>query len=69
MAVIQYDLDGQLIQKFDSITSASIATSVPMSNITRNCKKKARSAGGFQWAYADEPSPGAYIRKGGLGIK
>jgi hypothetical protein len=45
----QYDLEYNLINKFDSITDAEKSTGVHRGNIARNIRKQARSAGGFIW--------------------
>ena len=50
-AVYQYDLDGNFLKEFESITQAEKETSVFGANISACCKNKVRQAGGFQWRY------------------
>lgn len=49
--VCQYNLDGQFLAEWDSITGASVATGVDGGNITRVCKKQRTRAGKYLWKY------------------
>lgn len=53
-AVICFDKHGNLIAKYDSITSASHMTGISISHIAACCKKKYPYAGGLIWRYATE---------------
>lgn len=45
----QYDLDYNLINKFNSITDAERSTGISRGNIARNIRKEGKSAGGYIW--------------------
>lgn len=49
--VYQYDLNGNFIKEFESITQAEKETSVFGVNIIACCRDKVRQAGGYQWRY------------------
>lgn len=49
--IIQYDLDGNFIRTWDSITEASVATNIHHSCIVDCCKGKQKTSGGFIWSY------------------
>lgn len=49
--VLQYSLDGELINTFDSVTAAAKALSAPSSNISRALTKSCTSRG-YYWKYA-----------------
>ena len=49
--VYQYDLDGNFIKEFESITQAEKETSILGVNITACCKGRVRQSGGYQWRY------------------
>lgn len=53
-AVNQYDLNGNLLHTFSSITEASNQTSIGTAHIITVCKKIEKSAGNYVWRYADE---------------
>jgi hypothetical protein len=62
--VNQYDLDGNYLRTFDSITDASkyLGKSTEGSSITRCCKGERKYAFGFQWRYlSDEFAEGKNI--------
>ena len=44
-------IDGELVNVFDSLTDAKIATGVDRSSIARVCKGKQKIAGGYKWTY------------------
>lgn len=52
--VIQYDLNGKQVKKYNSITQASKESGIDKSKIVSVCKNKSYSAGGFLWIYADK---------------
>lgn len=52
-SVVQYDLEGNFIKKFDTIVEACKKYSVIKDGITNCCKRKVHSAYGFQWRYAE----------------
>lgn len=49
--VMQYSIDGVLINEFNSLKVASEKTNVPRGNICKACKGNIKSAGGFIWKY------------------
>ena len=51
--VIQYDKQGNFIKAWDYMTQASKELNVDVSSITKCCKNKLKTAGGFVWKYAD----------------
>ena len=51
--VKQYDENGKCIRRYDSMSEASKQNHIPVGNISRCCQRKAKSAGGFMWLYAD----------------
>lgn len=55
-SVNQYTLDGIFIQSFISISDASQQINIGLTSIVRCCKKYQKSAGGFIWYYADDPT-------------
>lgn len=61
-AISQYDLQGNYIRDYDSITEASLDLKIPMSNISQAITKNGnhKSAGGFQWTYKGNPPPGKW---------
>lgn len=70
-SVDQYDLDGNLINSFNSIHEASESLNTPISSISNVCqqKPKHKTAGGFVWRYSGEPfsleydNPAEHLRK------
>lgn len=69
--VDQYDLDGNLINSFNSIREASESINIPVSSISDVCKQKPKykTAGGFVWRLPGEPfsleysNPSEHLRK------
>ena len=47
--VIQYDLEGELVKVFDSISDASKQTEINKSSIAKCCRGERNMAGGFIW--------------------
>ena len=54
-AVIQMDLNGNTIRKWDSIKDAAKAVGIPDTNIKGCCKRQKyrHTAGGYTWKYAE----------------
>ena len=52
--VNQYDLEGNFISKWESITVAAKTLNIKDSDISRVCKGKRNKCGGYIWRYADE---------------
>lgn len=52
-AVIQCDLDGSELARFDSITEAGAATNTPRARIRNCCTGRASTANGFRWRFVD----------------
>ena len=55
--IMQYDLEGNLIQEFFSIQDASRKLGIPHANIIKTCTGIRNAAGGFGWKYKDPGSP------------
>lgn len=55
--VLQYDKEGNLLNKFYGISEASRKCGLPVQNISKVCKGKRNSAGGFIWRYENEFIP------------
>lgn len=51
-SVLQYNLDGRFVNKFESICEAT--TTINSGNISLACAGKRKSAGGFIWKYASQ---------------
>lgn len=51
VSVEQYSLDGKLINAFNSIAEAGNKSGVDASCITKCCKNKRATAGGYKWKY------------------
>lgn len=49
--VLQYNLNNELLHEYNSIADAFRATGVPTGNISKNCKGKLKTAGGYIWKY------------------
>nr|WP_276537499.1 zinc-ribbon domain-containing protein [Bacillus infantis] len=54
IAVVQLDLNNNLLGEYSSMTSASICTGIDSKYISRVCSGQRRTSGGFKWKYADE---------------
>ena len=52
-AVLQYSLEGQLIRKWDMMIDVEKELGISPTTITRCCKGKQSTSGGFIWKYAD----------------
>jgi len=55
--VYQLTVDGIIINLWDSIKEASVATGICNSGIVRCCKKESAYSGGYLWRYFDEFNP------------
>lgn len=53
-SVVQLSLDGQELQRFESLLSASKALGIDVRSIGNVCKGKTKSAGGYRWRYAED---------------
>lgn len=49
--ILQYDLDGNFIKEYSSITEASIITKSNRKCINKCCRNKMKSTNNFQWKY------------------
>lgn len=54
--IIQYDINGNAIQNFNSICDAHRETNISKSNISMCCSGKIKTAGGFNWEYRNPNS-------------
>ena len=52
-SVLQKDLNGNIIKKYDSLSSASRETGVNLGNTSSCCHGRVSTAGGFIWEFAD----------------
>lgn len=53
-AVTQYDLSGNFISRYNSVKEAGISNNLCSSAITKCCKGKVKSVGGFRFTYANK---------------
>ena len=51
--VEQYSLLGDKINTFNSLSSAAKILSIRVNNIVQVCKRRRKTAGGYQWKYTD----------------
>ena len=49
--IVQYDLNGVLIKKWDSIKEASETLNINRSNIGECCRNKRATAGNYIWRF------------------
>lgn len=52
--VVQFDLQGNIINQYKSIKDASEKLGIRSSNISRCCSLHAKTAGGFVWRYKED---------------
>lgn len=52
--VVQYTLEGELVQKYFSITEAAKVTGIDSSGISKCCRGKLKTTGGYVWKYEEE---------------
>jgi len=53
-SIVQYDLQGNVIASYPSQAEAERSTGNAASNISKCCRRKAKSIGGFVWRYEDD---------------
>lgn len=53
-SVLQFSLKGKFLNKFESLTSAELATNTARSSIRSCCNKKLKTANKFIWIWADD---------------
>jgi group I intron endonuclease len=51
--VSQYDMNGNFIKTWDAISDAQRTLNIDVSHISKCCRNKLKSAGGFTWKYAN----------------
>lgn len=61
--VVQYSMNGDKMMVFNSIADAARATGAQGSKISLACQRKRRSAGDYQWRYADDKQDVERIEK------
>ena len=59
--VAQYDLNGNLIRIWDYIRQVEKETGISHANISKCCKGKSKTAGGYIWRYTDDEITKEYI--------
>ena len=52
--VLQIDLEGNIVKKWDSLTDAARTLRLQVSNISHCCSGRIKTTGGFKWAYDSE---------------
>ena len=52
-SVVQYDLQGKFLKKWQTISSAGKELGILVTNICDCCKGGRKTAGGFKWKYAN----------------
>ena len=55
--VVQYDLKGNVVARYNSIREAVKETKIPSTNIIASCQKRVQTAKGFCWRYEEDNSP------------
>ena len=55
--VYQYDLDGNLINTYESLTESVRQTGCNLGNISSCCLGKRKTCGGFRWSYQPDLTP------------
>jgi hypothetical protein len=53
-AILQFDLWGNFIAEYESMSDASESTGVSMPCISRCCNNKRKTSGGYIWKYKEE---------------
>lgn len=56
--VLQYTINNELINKWDSISDVEKKLNIDNSTIIRCCKGKQKTAGGYKWQYAENEMVG-----------
>ena len=49
--VLQKDVDGNVLNIYDSLSNASRITGISLGNISSCCNKRVKTAGGFIWEF------------------
>lgn len=49
--ILQYDLQGNFVKEWPSISEASMFYNIGIHNIIHNCKNRQKTAGNFKWKY------------------
>ena len=52
--IIQYDINGNFIKKWNSIKDVEVQLNIPNQNIIKVCQNKRHTAGGYKWEYAQK---------------
>lgn len=52
-AIIQYDLNGNLLNTFPYATLAAKQFNIDLSGIIKCCRGKKKTAGGYKWSYLE----------------
>lgn len=52
--ILQFSLDGKFIRKWNSTKDAGRELDIDRGSITKCCKGKRKTAGGYKWGYADD---------------
>ena len=55
--ILQYNLAGEFIKEWNSVTEASIQLGITVSTISSCLKNKTKTSGGFQWKYFEQNYP------------
>ncbi|MGM7720701.1 zinc-ribbon domain-containing protein [Metabacillus sp. Hm71] len=53
-SVVQLSFDYELISEWDSIAEVNQKLKIPTTNISKSCKGKRKSAGGYRWMYKED---------------
>lgn len=61
--VRQYDMDGNLVGEYETITQASQTTGLDFSKISAVCRGRRKTTGGFRWEYTEKRNPDIKNRK------
>lgn len=68
--VLQYELDGSLVEKFYSVKEAARQTGFNASGISACCRGRCKQQNGFLWKFEDQPDlPGEIWKPGIVGGK
>jgi hypothetical protein len=68
--VSRYTKEGKYLDTFQSLKSAGEILNIPVPNIVGCCKKRAKTAGDYQWRYGSSKKdikPVFYKQRGGVG--
>lgn len=62
-SVNQYDLDGNFVASYDSISDAAKSCGIDRTLISACCRKIRWSGAGYQWRYSDDTKPSSYVNE------